>query len=507
MAVYFVTGKLGSGKSLACVSKIRDYLSDGRRVATNLDLELDQMFTYCKSTAVRLPDKPRAEDLAALGPGYDAEDPRDYDEKRFGLIVLDECGTWLNSREWNDKERRKLIDWFLHARKHRWDVMFLIQDIESCDAQIVRSLCEHLVVCRRMDRFKVMGISLPKMHIANVYYGRSTEVRVERWTYKGADLYSTYDTRQVFRDGVEYLDQGPVDMRSSYTMLSAWHLTRRDCRARVNGNYFCRGTGRYTGDECPSDVPTGSDLVPEDTVETPEPQNFKDEQPCIYATDGSKEVCTSSKTDEVEGQICATLEDGSEFCTTKLPEKNGIDISTEVTKETLADGSVKTTKKDTATVTNCVGVNNCTTTKAETTKTTTEDANGNKTGESSTCKGEACPGKGNPDSDGDGVGDCTGDDCGAGGGGEGQDWYTPTGDTFGSVLTEFVGKVQQTPVASQTSSFLTFRATGSCPRWSVSVWVFDIDIDQLCNGDIPWNAIKAVILAAAGFFAFRIALL
>lgn len=287
----------------------------------------------------------------------------------------------------------------------------------------------------------------------------------------------------------------------------AVETTRRDCVARVSGNYFCSGTGRYTGDECPSDVPTGSDLVPEDTVETPEPQNFKDEQPCIYATDGSKEVCTSSKTDEVEGQICATLEDGSEFCTTKLPEKNGIDIRTEVTKETLADGSVKTTKKDIATVTNCVGVNNCTTTKAETTKTTTEDANGNKTGESSICKGEACPGKGNPDSDGDGVGDCTGDDCGAGGGGEGQDWYTPTGDTFGSVLTEFVGKVQQTPIASQTTSFLTFRSSGSCPRWSVSVWVFDIDIDQLCNGDIPWNAIKAVILAAAGFFAFRIALL
>lgn len=227
MAVYFVTGKLGSGKSLACVSKIRDYLSDGRRVATNLDLELDQMFTYSKSSAVRLPDKPRAEDLAALGPGYDADDDRDYDEKRFGLIVLDECGTWLNSREWNDKERRKLIDWFLHARKHRWDVMFLIQDIESCDAQIVRSLCEHLVVCRRMDRFKVMGISLPKMHIANVYYGRSTEVRVERWTYKGADLYSTYDTRQVFRDGVDYLASGPVDMRASYTMLSGWHLKGR----------------------------------------------------------------------------------------------------------------------------------------------------------------------------------------------------------------------------------------------------------------------------------------
>lgn len=228
MAVYFVTGKLGSGKSLACVDKIREYLSVGRRVATNLDLHLDSMFQECDNSAIRLPDKPRSQDMHALGNGYESEDPRDYDESKFGLIVLDECGTWLNTREWNDKDRRKLIDWFLHARKLRWDVMFLIQDIESCDAQIVRSLCEHLVVCRRMDRFKIWGIKLPRMHIANVYYGRTTEVRVERWTYRGSDLFDAYDTRQVFKEDVLFQDDGTaVDMRAPYTMLSAWHLKAR----------------------------------------------------------------------------------------------------------------------------------------------------------------------------------------------------------------------------------------------------------------------------------------
>lgn len=227
MAVYFVTGRLGSGKSLACVDKIREYLSAGRRVATNLDLNLDRMFEQNKATAIRLPDKPRPQDMELLGEGYHADDPRDYDEKRFGLIVLDECGTWLNTREWNDKERRKLIDWFLHARKLRWDVMFLIQDIESCDAQIVRSLCEHLVICRRLDRFKLMGVHLPRMHIANVYYGRTAEVRVEKWMYRGLDLFDAYDTRQVFRDEVIFTPAGPVDMRAPYTMLSAWHLKGR----------------------------------------------------------------------------------------------------------------------------------------------------------------------------------------------------------------------------------------------------------------------------------------
>lgn len=227
MAVYFVTGKLGSGKSLVSVSKIRDYLESGRRVATNLNLDLDNMFTYNRSPVTRLPDKPRIDDMVGLGSGYDHDDPRHNDESRYGLIVLDECGTWLNSREWNDKGRRDLINWFLHARKHRWDVIFLIQNIDSCDGQIVDNLCEHLVICRRLDRMRFVRIPLPRVHIANVYYGRNKENFVERWVYKGVDLYNAYDTLQKFTDGHELLPSGFVDMRASYSVLSAWHVKGR----------------------------------------------------------------------------------------------------------------------------------------------------------------------------------------------------------------------------------------------------------------------------------------
>lgn len=202
----------GSDKRLVSISKIRDYLSDGRRVATNLDLELGST----KASATRLPEKPRVEDMRALGDGYESDDPKDNNESRYGLIVLDECGTWLNSREWNDKGRRELINWYLHARKHRWDIIFLIQDIESADSQIVRALCEHLVICRRLDRMRFMRASLPRVHIANVYYGRNKENIVERWMYKGKDLYSAYDTRQVFRDGIELFDSGAIDMHGSH---------------------------------------------------------------------------------------------------------------------------------------------------------------------------------------------------------------------------------------------------------------------------------------------------
>lgn len=99
MAVYFITGKLGAGKTLLTVSKIKEYLGKGRKVATNLDINLDEMFpSESKSTFTRLPDKPRGSDLVELGFGY-GDEHSDYDESQFGLIVLDEVGVWLNSRD------------------------------------------------------------------------------------------------------------------------------------------------------------------------------------------------------------------------------------------------------------------------------------------------------------------------------------------------------------------------------------------------------------------------
>ena len=43
MAVYVVTGKLGAGKTLVAVGKIKDKLNQGCKVATNLDLNLDKL--------------------------------------------------------------------------------------------------------------------------------------------------------------------------------------------------------------------------------------------------------------------------------------------------------------------------------------------------------------------------------------------------------------------------------------------------------------------------------
>lgn len=211
MAVYFVTGKLGSGKTLCAVGRIRDKLNAGLPVATNLDLKLYNLISPKSKNALvyRLPDKPKVVDFKMIGKGNTT-----YDEEKNGLIVLDECGTWFNSRTWNDKSRQEVINYLLHIRKLGWDVIFIVQDIHIVDKQARMALAELVVYCRRLDKMKIpfltfafslVGIkfNMPKLHMALVKYGDSqASITVDRWWYFGHDLYDAYDTKQVFKDDI-----------------------------------------------------------------------------------------------------------------------------------------------------------------------------------------------------------------------------------------------------------------------------------------------------------------
>lgn len=215
MAVYFITGKLGAGKSLVSVARIKDKLIKGLPVATNLDINLKNMIGRNKKNTrlYRVPDKPEIQDMEALGVGN-----KSYDEELNGLLVLDECGTWFNSRTWADKGRQAVINWLLHARKLGWDVIFIIQDLSLVDKQARLALAEHVVYCRRTDRatipfigslFKLLTgskLPLPKIHLGIVRYGDSpTSLKVDTWTTVGGTLYPAYDTKQMFSD---YYDHG-----------------------------------------------------------------------------------------------------------------------------------------------------------------------------------------------------------------------------------------------------------------------------------------------------------
>ena len=242
MAFYFVTGKLGNGKTLVTIGRIRDKILSGCLVATNIDLDLEKMFHSRARdiNVIRVPDKPTREHLDWIGIGNDT-----YDEEKNGILVLDECGTWFNSRNWQDKSRKAVNDWMLHARKKGWDVYLIVQDLSIIDSQARESLSEHTVFCRRLDRIRIpfigpvikalfgYNLTLPRIFRAKAHYGTSQRDFVsDTWTYRGSDLFHCYDTKQAF------LSDYPHGV---YWSLTPWHLTGR-FRPPRNWSTFMRLT-------------------------------------------------------------------------------------------------------------------------------------------------------------------------------------------------------------------------------------------------------------------------
>lgn len=208
MPVYSVEGKLGTGKTKFAVWRAQEALSQRRKVASNVDLKPEVLWPYGSRSYVRIPDKPTSFDLEAIGHG----NPGSYDEETNGVLILDELGTWLNARSFQDRDRVQVLDWLIHARKYGWDVYLIVQDSGMIDKQVREALIEYQVRCMRGDKIRIPFLGhllelfnkrwayLPKAHIATarVGYGGG-QVVAERWMYRGHDLHAAYDTRQVFR--------------------------------------------------------------------------------------------------------------------------------------------------------------------------------------------------------------------------------------------------------------------------------------------------------------------
>lgn len=253
MAVYAVTGKLGSGKGKGAVHKMREYLRQGKRVATNFDLFLEHLMPdNDRSTVIRVPDKPTAADLYMIGSGnpfikfepiisegkdgfqFTAPSPEilpGFDESHNGLLVLDELGSWFNTRNFQDKGRAALLEYVIHMRKYGWDCLFLMQNISQVDKQLRDAVLEYVVRFTRLDRLKVPFVSpliklgsagafegaMPRMHIGVVRLGANPDAMVaDRWVFRGDDLNKAYNTTQVFSDTYP---------NGIHSLISAWHLS------------------------------------------------------------------------------------------------------------------------------------------------------------------------------------------------------------------------------------------------------------------------------------------
>lgn len=268
MANWTVVGVLGAGKTLLSLCRVRDWLLQNRKLASNVDIFLEWLMPpMSKVTYTRLTDFPDLDELLALGKGGDS--PK---EKSFGILWLDELAMFLNSRSWQKDGRDDLIIYQRHIRKKRWHTLFNVQDVDSIDKQARNALVENVVVAGRTDRLRIpviggflqfFGFSgmRQQKHLGYVYYGKTIKIGQKHndvWEYKGTDYHAAYDTEQEFEPNrlVEVDINGQkrqvtegrwrewriygkrsknenlptyydVEILAPYTVLSAWHLYGR----------------------------------------------------------------------------------------------------------------------------------------------------------------------------------------------------------------------------------------------------------------------------------------
>ena len=241
MAASFFEGRRRSGKSKFAVAKIQEYLNEGRTVATNLDLFLENLCPDNKKVSViRIPDFPRSQDLFGLGSAYpelNEDDPDTYDENKNGLVVIDELLTSFNSRSWSDKDRLNVINWIVLSGKRGWDLIFIGQSYEAVDAQIRDTVVDRIVSCRSNENLypgiiwnsfikpiymRIYG----KGHFAFFYDGK-TKCKtnfIYRIKFKRDDLHSCYKTGQIFKKDVRLTQDAKgklleIEDRTTYTSI------------------------------------------------------------------------------------------------------------------------------------------------------------------------------------------------------------------------------------------------------------------------------------------------
>lgn len=107
----------------------------------------------------------------------------------------------------------------------------------------------------------------------------------------------------------------------------------------------------------------------------------------------------------------------------------------------------------------------------------------------------------------------TGKGEGEGKGGVKPEFKEPTNDwdkrNFGSILKSKGDELFSLPLFKSIDSFFNVSFGGTCPQYSVNVWVFDLSVDQFCSATMNsmWPYIRAIVLLVCSFFAIRIALL
>lgn len=179
--IRYVTGPLGSGKSLFAARTIARSLMRGRPVVTNVKLVAgwehiisgrflmhkllrNDRFLYEENIRRYYhfePDISKVVDvgLACADCGADPGFCEHRQREGRGLMVIDEVDNQINNRNWSDKDQQVFLRKLRMARKRGWNVYLISQHMENTDKGARRIALENvrLVNWHQLARIPLLG--------------------------------------------------------------------------------------------------------------------------------------------------------------------------------------------------------------------------------------------------------------------------------------------------------------------------------------------------------------
>lgn len=217
----FVSGPMGSGKSLYATRRIVEAVSSGRYVVTNVQLNEGWQHRVAFHVSPWSTKHRRAEFAAKFDSLYVYETelaearryrlPRGTGEGR-GLFVWDEGHNDLNNRKWKDDGRAELLEWATQLRKLGFVGYLLTQHADNTDAALRRIANFHIRLQNQREQTRLMGMRVSPWPLFLAYWypaniglagARIPPTKVERYFLSWHR--HLYDTMGLFH-GLAQLD-------------------------------------------------------------------------------------------------------------------------------------------------------------------------------------------------------------------------------------------------------------------------------------------------------------
>ena len=197
--IYLYSGTPGSGKSLHSIKDIKFKLTHGGNVICNFPFAIDKLGAKMNGKYVYKDNKELTVDFLKEF----AYKNHVKGKESQTLIVIDECQSLFNPRDFARSDRRNFNDFFSLHRHLGYNVILITQNDRLIDRQI-RCLIEYQVKHRKINNFKTIGKLLPVKVFACIsyWYGVNEKLDCEFLIYskKLSMFYDSYALFDSFRD-------------------------------------------------------------------------------------------------------------------------------------------------------------------------------------------------------------------------------------------------------------------------------------------------------------------